>query len=209
MSSNQAKSSSRLQLNELLEDFAEAFVAVDSLGESYRHYQAGIGPFTESKALEKTVEWLKRHKAPTYARTGPKPYPESRRKCDLVIPSQWALEVKLARPFGDNDQEDEHWFENLLYPYPKKFNNDSSVSDYYKLFESGFSERKGILVFGYEHSEPRIPLERAIRAFELTAKGIAGFALSDREETRRPGLIHPVHQTLVLYAWEILSHVQE
>jgi hypothetical protein len=72
----------------------------------------------------------------------------------FVIPGAWAVEVKLARPFGDNGKPAERWSENLLYPYK---GNTSSLGDCLKLLESEFTERKAILIIGYEHTPPKIP----------------------------------------------------
>ena len=87
-------------------------------------------------------------------------------RCDLVITSEWALEFKLIRPFGDNGEEAEQWSENVLHPYD---GSKSSIGDGLKLRDSSFSERKGLVVFGYEHSPPIIDLEVAILAFETVA----------------------------------------
>lgn len=194
-----------LKLEQFIGDLADAFRAVDSTGPKDKNYKPGIGPLSEKKTLDLVIWHLGKQKPELYAKAGPCKYPDSRRKCDLVIPSSWAMEAKMVRPFGDNNQEDEHWFENILYPYPKKYNNDSSISDCFKLWESKFEERKAIIVFGYEHLEVKIALEPAIRAFELIASQITGFSLSQRIETAREPLIHPVHQRLRIFIWEILS----
>jgi hypothetical protein len=120
----------------------------------------------------------------------------------LVIPEAWAIEVKLARPYGDNGRPAERWSENLLYPYP---GNTSSIGDCLKLLESGFSERKGILVIGYEHSPAKILLEPAIRGFELLARSVVGIQLSARAQSLVPGLVHPFHQQAMIYGWEIVG----
>ena len=45
---------------------------------------------------------------------------ETRRNPDFLIKGFWAIEVKLARPYGDNDKEAENWSVNLLHPYEGK-----------------------------------------------------------------------------------------
>src|SRR6266702_123142 len=81
----------------------------------------------------------------------------------------FAWHFKIIRPFGDNGLPAEHWSENILHPYP---GNTSSLGDCMKLLQSGLPERKGIIVFGYEHAQAVVPLDPAIRSFELLAAQI-------------------------------------
>jgi hypothetical protein len=74
-----------------------------------------------------------------------------------------------------------------------------------KLLQSGLPERKCIIVFGYEHATAVVPLDPAIRSFELLAAQIIQIKLTPRVERRIEGLIHPVHQVLRVFGWEILS----
>lgn len=117
-----------------------------------------------------------------------------------MIPGAWAIELKLARPFGDNGRPAERWSENLLYPYS---GNTSSIGDCIKLLESGFSERKAVVVIGYEHSPPEILLEPAVRGFEILAQEIVNVSLGPRIQNQVLGLIHPVHQQATVYGWEV------
>ena len=111
--------------------------AVDArrpVGASQR-FKPGVGPLTETELTDAVVSELKSTRWDAYAECGPRAYPSSRYSCDLVIPGAWALELKLARPFGDNGKPAERWSENLLYPYP---GNTSSIGDCLKLLDSGF-----------------------------------------------------------------------
>jgi len=99
----------------------------------------------------------------------------TKRLPDILIPGQRALEAKIIRPFGDNGLPAEHWSENILHPYP---GNTSSLGDCVKLLLSGLPERKGIIVFGYEHAQAVVPLDPAIRAFELLAPQIMQIELT-------------------------------
>lgn len=74
-----------------------------------------------------------------------------------------------------------------------------------KLLQSGLPERKGIVVFGYEHAQAVVPLDPAIRAFELLAAQIMQVKLTTRIERRIDGLIHCVHQVLRVFGWELLT----
>lgn len=91
---------------------------------------------------------------------------------------------------------------NLLHPYP---GNISAIGDCYKLAALRCSERKAVVVIGYEHNPARIDLAPLIAAFEIVATQVARFRLSPRVECRRIGLIHPVHECLRVFAWEVMG----
>ena len=175
-----------LSLSEVVSDFADAFKAVDETrpqGSSRaRTYRPGIGPLKEADAVNRALQHLKEGTRSTrYRDASPKQYPNSRQQCDLVIPEEWANEFKLLRPFGDNGAQAEHWSENALHPYP---GNVSSIGDAIKLIESGFPERKAIVIFGYEHSPPLIDITIAIESFEAIAKQVVGVELDARRSAQ-------------------------
>jgi hypothetical protein len=194
------------QLNKVVGDFAGAFKAVDSTapqGKSRsRTYAPGIGPLTEEEAVGRALAYLKQSRPDYYKAAGPKRYPGDRRKCDLVIPSEWAIEFKLIRPYGDNGKEAEHWSENILHPYP---GSTSSIGDCMKLLTSGFAERRAVIVFGYEHESPQIRLDIAVKAFEVIATEVWGIRLGPRSYAEFDELIHPCHQRGKVYGWEIMG----
>jgi hypothetical protein len=119
----------------------------------------------------------------------------------LLIPNEWAIEVKIARPFGDNGKEAENWSVNLLHPYR---GNTSSIGDCYKLLSLPAPERKAVLVVGYEHAPAKIDLSPLVHSFETIATNVADIELGPRVAKLCGGLIHPVHQTAKLFAWEVL-----
>ncbi|HEY8378006.1 MAG TPA: hypothetical protein VIK91_16025 [Nannocystis sp.] len=120
----------------------------------------------------------------------------------MLIPGEWAIEFKIVRPFGDNGKPAEHWSENILHPYP---GNTSALGDCIKLLEGNFSERLAVVIFGYEHTPPQVRLNPAIRAFELLAREILQVRLGNRVEALRTGLVHPVHQQLRVFGYEVLG----
>ena len=126
----------------------------------------------------------------------------SKRQPDLLIPREWQIEFKVVRPFGDNGKEAENWSQNVLHPYA---GNTSSIGDCLKLAASATNERKAIVVFGYEHNPAVIPLDPCIDGFEMLATKLLGIKLSPRIERRVDNLIHPVHQVLRVFAWEVLA----
>ena len=65
-------------------------------------------------------------------------------------------------------------------------------------------ERKAVIVIGYEHNPPLVDLSPLVESFEVIAAQVMALKLSERLETRRDGLIHPVHQAVRVFAWELL-----
>jgi hypothetical protein len=196
-----------LSLGDIVSDFADAFKAVDEThpqgASRTRTYRPGIGPLTEADAVNRALQFLKESKWSSYYRdASPNRYSNSRQQCDLVIPGEWAIEFKLLRPFGDNGAQAEHWSENALHPYP---GNVSSIGDSIKLSESGFPERKGIVIFGYEHLPPLIDITIAIDSFEAIAKQVVGIELGERYSAKFGPLIHPVHQQGKVFGWQVLG----
>ena len=129
----------------------------------------------------------------------------TRRTPDLLITGAWALEFKLARPFGDNGKQAEDWSVNLLHPYA---GNVSLLGDGLKLEAWPGQERRAAVVIGYEHTPPQIELEPLFAAFEVIARNVLGLTLGHRVEASRVGLIHPVHQQLKVVAWEVVPRTR-
>jgi hypothetical protein len=183
-----------ITLTELVSDITAAAVSLDSSRECFREFRPGIGPYGEPQLVKHMAAYLnKLAKYDSSVRT--------KRSPDMLIPGKWAIEFKITRPFGDNDREAENWSVNLLHPYP---GNVSSVGDCIKLAARSGPERRVIIVIGYEHDPARIDLTRLINSFELIANRVAGITLSPRIESRSPSLVHPVHQVLRVFAWEVM-----
>ena len=193
-----------IELSDVVDLFALTLGVLDSEQPTGRdpRFKPGIGPLTENEVTSLLLRRLAREQAADFGKAGPRSYRGSRAECDLVIPGSWAIEIKLARPFGDNGKPAERWSENLLYPYP---GSTSSIGDALKLLDSGFAERKAVMVFGYEHSPPQVHLEPAVQAFELIAREVVGLSLGPRCSRCVTGLVHPSHQRLTVLAWEVLG----
>jgi hypothetical protein len=184
-----------MKLEEVVTDIAGGISALDAAGNRFREFQPGVGPFGEPQLVKQVASYLN-----TLTR-----YRESVRtkRCpDLLIPDEWAIEVKITRPYGDNGREAESWSVNLLHPYR---GNTSSIGDCYKLLSLMTPERKAVLVVGYEHAPAKIDLTPLVGSFEAIAKYVADIRLGPRVEKCCEGLIHPVHHTARLFAWEVLS----
>jgi len=100
-----------MELAALVEDIASALAAVDAERAVHKQFQPGIGPFGEADAVRAALAWLKRTNPGRYGKAATKRLP------DLLIPQEWAVELKVVRPFGDNGLPAEHWSENVLHPY--------------------------------------------------------------------------------------------
>ena len=88
-----------------------------------------------------------------------------------------------------------------LHPYS---GNVSTFGDCYKLMNYQGKERRAVVVVGYEHTPPQIDLTPLVDAFEAIARNTSQVAIGPKIEIRRDGLIHPVHQSVRIFAWEVL-----
>jgi hypothetical protein len=176
-------------------DVANALVEVDNSRVPFRSFAPGVGPYGEPQLLKLIRDYLRQHT--NYGHLA-----VTKRTPDLLIPNCWALEFKIARPFGDNGVEAENWTVNLLHPYP---GNTSSIGDCLKLLDYEGSERKAVFVIGFEHFPAKIDLTPLIETFEVIADMVIRIHLGTRIEVRRDGLIHPVHQCVRIFAWEVLE----
>jgi len=185
-------------LKELVSDITAAIVHIDGTRACFRGFRPGVGPFGEPQLVKLIADELNE----------PLKYPHpavTKRSPDLLIPGEWAIEFKITRPFGDNGKEAESWSVNLLHPYP---GNVSTIGDCYKLAKYRGPERRAVVVVGYEHIPPMIDLSVLIESFEAIAKHVLHLRLSHRVESRHEGLIHPVHQSLRVFAWEVMDRIE-
>jgi hypothetical protein len=156
----------------------------------FKRYQPGIGPFGEPQIVKIIAKRL----------LGLNINAKTNRTPDLSIKNEWAIEIKIIRPFGDNGKEAENWTVNMLHPYP---GNVSLIGDAYKLVELTTYAKKGLFIIGFEHNPPKINLDPLISSFELIAKNIVQLNLGSRIEEKRIGLIHPEHQVVRCVGWEL------
>ena len=184
-----------LRLETVVKEIANALVIVDRSRVPYTKYQPGVGPYAEPTLIKRISKIMN-------SDSSLKGLVKTQRTPDLLIKGQWALEFKLARPFGDNGKEAENWSVNLLHPYE---GNTSSIGDCIKLLNSNLTERKAVIVIGYEHDPPKIPLDVLVKSFEILSKCVMKINLSQRIEENRKNLVHPVLQQLTVYAWEVIG----
>jgi hypothetical protein len=183
------------ELSQFVSDVSNCISAIDASGARFKEFKPGVGPIGEPQLVKLIAERLNQD----FGYSG---LAVTKRSPDLLIRRSWAVEIKIARPFGDNGSEAEDWSVNLLHPYP---GNVSILGDCLKLLEYKGDERKVVIVIGYEHDPPKIDLSPLFRSFEVIASDVCNIKLSERHECCRRGLIHPVHQQFRVAAWEVLG----
>ncbi|MEW6328833.1 MAG: hypothetical protein AB1468_01820 [Candidatus Micrarchaeota archaeon] len=179
-----------MELNQIVFQIADFLKEFDSTMPVHKNFKPGIGPFGEPQIVKEIARGLSSKGIESRTHRTP----------DMLIKNEWAVEFKIARPYGDNGTEAENWSVNLLHPYP---GNISLLGDCCKLQTSGYS-KKAVIVVGYEHNPAKIKLESLIRSFEVIASQVMGIHLSNRVEEIRTGLVHPVHQVVLVVGWEVL-----
>jgi hypothetical protein len=171
----------------------QALVVVDSSRVPFRTFSPGVGPYGEPQLLKliaKQLNHVCKYQPPVRTKRNP----------DLLIPGEWAIEFKIARPFGDNGKEAENWSVNLLHPYS---GNVSTIGDCIKLANYQGPERRAVCVIGYEHKPPVIDLSPLVQSFEAIAERVLRIKLSPRIEVKHEGLVHPIHQAVRVFTWEV------
>jgi hypothetical protein len=182
-----------MEIDSIVGAIAGALKQIDSSGVPFKDFQPGVGRYGEPQLVKLVAGYL--NDLPHYAHSV-----KTMRTPDLLVRNQWALEIKIARPFGDNGKPAENWSVNLLHPY---CGNTSLLGNCLKLRSLSCEEQKGVIVIGYEHDPPVVTLEPLLRSFEVIARQVLGVEIGNRVEARRAGLIHPVHQQLVVAGWQI------
>ena len=137
-----------MELAQVVNDVVDALTALDGCGIRFKQFQPGVGPYGEPQLVGAVARHL--NTLPAYRGAV-----RTKRTPDLLIAGAWALEFKIARPFGDNGREAENWSVNLLHPYA---GNVSVIGDCLKLQKLNGIERKAAVVVGYEHTPPQISL---------------------------------------------------
>lgn len=184
-----------LELKTLISNIADQLVLIDRSRIRFLEYQPGVGPYGEPQLIRLLASRLSakhRYQGRVTIQRAP----------DMLIKGFWGLEFKIVRPFGDDGKPAENWSVNLLHPYP---GSTSLVGDSLKLCGLQIPERKAVVAIGYEHTPPQVALAPLIRSFELIAKGVHGIRLGPCVEVIKERLIHPVHQQLTVFAWEVLG----
>ena len=193
-----------MELEQVVADFAAGLKAADTRRpiatnpQRTRQYQPGIGPFGEDKAVALALAEMREINPGSYDEVKPVPYPADRRRCDLGIgePLEWAIEVKMARAFGDNGKPDPSYLKDLLSPYPA---DRSALTDTAKLL--AFPCRRAILVYGFDYADRA--LDPALDSLEMLMG--RSVTTGPRYTSTYANLVHPVHKDGRVVAWEVLA----
>src|SRR5262245_5721422 len=102
-----------IELQDIVDAFAKALAAADARRpvavspRSGHMYQPGIGPHPEERAVDLVMRELASDR-PDWRSQVRVCYPGSRTTCDWLLgdPLEWAIEIKMARPNGDNGKPD-------------------------------------------------------------------------------------------------------
>jgi hypothetical protein len=201
-----------LELHQIVLDFARGLEAADAKRpqqsgrpRTSRVYAPAIGPHHEDKAVQLILGEMRALRPDSYESAGPITYPSSARsKCDLGIGPgpEWAIEVKMARGYGDNGKQDASYLKDLISPYPQ---DRSALTDSAKLRASGFDAsgaRAAILVYGFDYGDR--PLEPAIHLLEHLLSRLG--PIGNRQHEVFANLVHPIHVRGSVVAWEVIFH---
>ncbi len=182
----------KLDINQLVCEIADFLKKFDSTRPIHKKFQPGVGPFGEPQIVKEIAKGLSSKGFTSRTHRTP----------DMSIEKEWAIEFKIARPFGDNGREAENWSVNLLHPYE---GNVSLLGDCCKLKSLSNYPKKAVIVIGYEHNPAKISLDPLINSFEIIACKVMNICLSNRIEQIRKDLVHPEHQVVRVIGWEVLG----
>jgi hypothetical protein len=193
----------------IAEDFSLAIVLADGRApvavnaRSGMVFQAGLGPHSESAAIQLLLAELRQMSPDRYGSFALGiPYPRApRQRCDVCLGIDpnwtWAIEVKLVRLLGDNGKPNDNMIMHLLSPYSA---HRSALSDCEKLAGSGLGDRQAILIYGFESDA--WPLAPLMDAFEALAQRVV--RLGPRAERPFDNLVHPIHRRGGVFVWELM-----
>jgi hypothetical protein len=86
-----------MELRELVADIANAVAAVDRSRIPFKQFLPGVGPYGEPQLVRLIAKHL--NALPQFAGLV-----KTKRVPDLLITGLWAVEFKIARPFGNNGE---------------------------------------------------------------------------------------------------------
>lgn len=199
-----------LDLGLIVRDFAAGFSEADArrpvfVSRTGRAYQPGLGPHGEDRAMALVLAEMQGAHPDRYQPAGQGlSYPGSRQKCDLWIgnPAEWAIEVKMARFFGDNGKLDDTSIKDVLSPFEV---HRSALTDTSKLAASRIAPHKALVIYGFDYTS--MPLVIAIEAFEVLAGRLV--QLGPRQVSELPKLVHSVHSRGAVFGWEVADLVSK
>ncbi len=100
-----------IELSQLVSDVSSCLCQIDASRGRFKGFQPGVGPYGEPQLVKLISERLNQN--PTYIGRA-----ITKRSPDLLIRGDWAVEVKIAKPFGDNGKEAETGQSIYFSPIP-------------------------------------------------------------------------------------------
>ena len=176
--------------DEIVGTIADILKSFDSEYPVHKTFKPGIGPYGEPQLVREIASRL----------TGQGIHSRTHQSPDMSVQGLWAFEFKIVRPFGDNGRQAESWSQNLLHPYE---GNVSLIGDAMKLSRLDVYPHKCLFVISYEHNPPIVDIEPLLSSFELISRYVRDIPLGKRIEEKRDGLVHPVHQVMRCFSWEL------
>ncbi|QKY18293.1 transcriptional regulator [Halorubrum sp. CBA1229] len=196
-----------VQLGDLAQDFADVIPDVDATAEHER-WDPGLGPFEEERQLEMILTALSPDGATPTNIKREVSYPDSGRRCDLVIDTgnrTLPVEAKLLRFRLDNGNIDPNMYKSIFSPFPER-SSSSLLTDAQKLTQSAFDSPCGLLGIYYEKEGEEYDQLRAERIAEKFEHDIEYWYDIDIETVaiaKFDGLQHPHHQKGAVIGWVV------
>lgn len=195
-----------MSLTRLATDIAAVIAAVDA--ETTGQYGDGIGSEDEERQVELLLEALKEHDSWYESVSREVPYPTSGERCDLQLPDETAVEVKLLRYWRANGDPEHYMPKQVFSP----FHENTLLSDAHRLSVSGFEGPSGLLGLFYKRSDED-PVT-TVHPEGFTAENLAEKLRRDIEYwyectatvecvARFSGLQHPVQSQGAAITWQI------
>lgn len=201
-----------INLEHIVVSIADILKDYDAESPSYRDYEPGIGPLDEPRLCKRIAEQLSvkgLHGQEVKASFSRSSHPDLAIEFTDSRSENWALEIKLARPFGNNGKPSTPWLGRLLDPYSRSLLIDARLlagRDPKKSLEVPF-RNKAVVAIGYEHDPPKVNLDKVFSAFEVLAQHLFRITLGERVVETRSGLVHSEHQTVRCAGWQVLDDV--
>lgn len=192
-------------LRDLARDFADVIPEVDATAEHER-WDPGLGPFEEERQLEMVLAALSDDGVVPARMQREVGYPNSGRRCDLVIDTddhEFPIEAKLLRFRLDNGNIDPNMYKSIFSPFPER-SSSSLLTDARKLTQSEFDSPCGLLGLYYEKQNEeyeQLRAERIASKFEYDVEFWYDIDIDTVAIEKFDGLQHPHHQKGAVIGW--------
>ena len=191
----------------LTEDMAQVIPEVDR--QTVGQYGDGIGSENEERQVELLLQHLRERNDRYQGVQQEVPYPNSTERCDLMLPSDLPVEVKLIRYWRANGDPEPNMYKHVFSP----FHRNTLLTDANRLSNSEFGSQSGLLGLFYTRSENDPETVQALPS-RYTANDIADKIAEDISYwydlnvsicniAPFSGLQHTVHKQGAIISWVI------